>query len=1803
MLRDKIAAMILAGIMVNSVVAPSVVLAKDVNQDTVAQEEVDSKEATKENRATISKFAPYYSEYREAYDKAFRMDNSNIKTVKSVGGRLREGVDVDKITDGDLNTYWETGKHTSDSFKNELIFTLNDPTVLNRVVYRSAGNKVGFAEDFEIWGSETEDGEDFKLVTEGQTAKTSDFVEIKFKPTNFKRIKFVFKNNGTATASEMMFYKEDPVLDEMNSVFTDNTLSKVSDNFDTVGKIDDLEKKAETHPLYNEYKGKLEDAKALIGEKKIESCEASVSKFTPYYSKYKDNYNNEFKMDNSNIESINSVGGNLRDSVNTSKIIDGDLNTYWETGRYTSNDFKNELIFTLKKPEVLNRIVYRSAGNTVGFAENLEIWASSTANGDTFQLVTTATPKKTADMVEIKFNPTNFKRIKFVFKNNGTATASEMMFYKEDPVLDEMNSIFTDNTLSKVSESFNTEDKLEALDEKAKKHPLYEDYKENIENAKSLLNQGKIEASPAKVSRFDTYYSNYIKAYDDKFRMPNSNIESVKSVGGNLRAGVETDKMLDGNLDTYWETGRHNSSDFNNELIFTLKEPTVLDRIAYRSAGNTVGFAENLEIWASTTTKGDTFQLVTTATPKKTADMIEIKFNPTNFKRIKFVFKGGEGTATASEMMFYKEDKVTEKVNSIFKDNTFSSVVPEYNSIEKLNELEAEIENHPLKDQLKEKVDLAKEIVSNKVDFSKNTFTLQQKGDIVAHARNDLKMSSFGTNLQSTGIVAKPGETFKVYVEAEEGKPLPQIVFTQQEGSYSNWKRVYNLHEGMNTIVVPEIYSSDWSQKSNKGGAVYLTNPYTPEQQGKAPVVRIDGGEHFPLFNEGDNVDEFLKELKDYKAKLDKNPDTMVDIFEFNADRLMFTGTASAAYKVYVQEGVNVNDSVNVWDNQIEKTFKYTGLSDNPSDVKNDSTNIRTTIRLMQPFGSAYAASDHIGLQRKVMDVFLRTDKASVNDIIWGTMHEVGHQLDIPARSWPEVTNNMWANYNSILNGKGDRINYEELYKTLAPEDAKRASDSVILEMFWQLELANKDYWPTLEKMYRENNPSVPNEQVKRDTFALYSSEILGMDLSPYFEKYNFILSDKCKEELKSKFKPMDKKLWYLNTKAMNYEGNGFNEDAKVDITSIRNNKDNEVSLSFDIDDKDKNDLLGYEILRDGKVIGFTSTNSFVDSNVEIDNNHEYEVIAYARDLSKSNPTKINSKTPSLSLDDKITLKLNEKFEPLVYANAYDYLGNKIDGVVVENNNVDTSKKGLYDVTYKITSNGVTVEKTAKVEVVSEYDYLSDLDGANVTAGYGEPRKNKDLKLFVNGEVKSFNKGFGTHANGEVVYNIPEDKNYDKFEAYLGVSRSIEDQNKSSIIFKVLADGKEIYNSGVMNYSTPAKKISLDIKGVKELKIIVNDANNGNSFDHAVIADPILTCNNVKPALNVGEDISIPLGSDYDVKANISAKDVEDGDLTGSIVIDEDGFNKNRPGEYNVKYSVTDKDGNETSAYKKIVVYNEETYLSDLNWKSARTDYNTVRKDKASTNVNIRLLVNGENKEFKKGIGTHANSEIVYDLEGGKYKYFETYVGVDRNIPEQDKSSVIFKIYADGKEVYNSGVMKYNTEAKFVRIPVDGVKELKLVANNANNGNSSDHADFADAKLLTVKSIADFSKLQEFITESATLNNLNYNKDTIEVYNNLIEQAKEVVAKEEATQEEVDELVGKIEEASKGLILRNNKVELEKMLEKAKAVEKGSYDEGRWEDFLWAIDYAEEIYKNPLASDTEVQSAIFTLAYIQNELK
>lgn len=139
-------------------------------------------------------------------------------------------------------------------------------------------------------------------------------------------------------------------------------------------------------------------------------------------------------------------------------------------------------------------------------------------------------------------------------------------------------------------------------------------------------------------------------------------------------------------------------------------------------------------------------------------------------------------------------------------------------------------------------------------------------------------------------------------------------------------------------------------------------------------------------------------------------------------------------------------------------------------------------------------------------------------------------------------------------------------------------------------------------------------------------------------------------------------------------------------------------------------------------------------------------------------------------------------------------------------------------------------------------------------------------------------------------------------------------------------------------------------------------------------------------------------------------------------------------------------------------------YVSELDWESAVSGWNSVQKD-SSVSGNIITLLNedGTNVTYQHGIGTHANSEIVYDIAGENFKKFESYVGVDR---EDTKGSVTFEVWLDNQKVWDSGLMTGSTPQKFVSVNLAGTKKLRLIVTDSGNGNGHDHADWADAKII-----------------------------------------------------------------------------------------------------------------------------------------
>ncbi|MCC6797750.1 MAG: NPCBM/NEW2 domain-containing protein [Candidatus Hydrogenedentes bacterium] len=111
---------------------------------------------------------------------------------------------------------------------------------------------------------------------------------------------------------------------------------------------------------------------------------------------------------------------------------------------------------------------------------------------------------------------------------------------------------------------------------------------------------------------------------------------------------------------------------------------------------------------------------------------------------------------------------------------------------------------------------------------------------------------------------------------------------------------------------------------------------------------------------------------------------------------------------------------------------------------------------------------------------------------------------------------------------------------------------------------------------------------------------------------------------------------------------------------------------------------------------------------------------------------------------------------------------------------------------------------------------------------------------------------------------------------------------------------------------------------------------------------------------------------------------------------------------------------------------------------------------------------------YATGLGLHAPGETWLALEG-HFSVFEAEVGVQKQASNQ--GSVEFKVYADGTEVFTSGIMRESDPAKPVRLAVDGVRFLKLEFTDAGDGITCDCANWVNLRLTPASGASNAASL------------------------------------------------------------------------------------------------------------------------------
>jgi Gpi18-like mannosyltransferase len=110
---------------------------------------------------------------------------------------------------------------------------------------------------------------------------------------------------------------------------------------------------------------------------------------------------------------------------------------------------------------------------------------------------------------------------------------------------------------------------------------------------------------------------------------------------------------------------------------------------------------------------------------------------------------------------------------------------------------------------------------------------------------------------------------------------------------------------------------------------------------------------------------------------------------------------------------------------------------------------------------------------------------------------------------------------------------------------------------------------------------------------------------------------------------------------------------------------------------------------------------------------------------------------------------------------------------------------------------------------------------------------------------------------------------------------------------------------------------------------------------------------------------------------------------------------------------------------------------------------------------------------YRYGIGAHAHSVIEYDIPAD-FDYFESYIGVDEEVLQAhdlfpDVATVIFLVYINNEQVYQSPLMIPTSPARLVHVPLPKngkTSRLRLEVTNGGDTNHSDHANWALARIV-----------------------------------------------------------------------------------------------------------------------------------------
>lgn len=493
----------------------------------------------------------------------------------------------------------------------------------------------------------------------------------------------------------------------------------------------------------------------------------------------------------------------------------------------------------------------------------------------------------------------------------------------------------------------------------------------------------------------------------------------------------------------------------------------------------------------------------------------------------------------------------------------------------------------------------------------------------------------------------------------------------------------------------------------------------------------------------------------------------------------------------YVQQGllekpIDVDGDGNITD---KPQTTLNGKSEQEYYNANKAPLNRINIKYQRMFTGAfmYASSHHVGIDYGSIAGMMQgvpfefdengnlTNQDEAKLFGWGINHEIGHVHDAKGLTYAEVTNNILALITQTFDDEDEaRIEdrYEKVYKKVTSGSEGLATNDILLSMFWQLHLAydndntyrmlelntdgditNDTFYAKLYRITREKGIAENENGYDQtaQTFIMRSSDAVGKDLRPFFQKWGIVASPKTNAYLDAqKYPTEDKAIYYLNDHARRQRLAAI---ASGNMDSLEMAKDTTVTATFGVDasgniikdgsylnqkevplqlsvTKDEAKILGYEIIRleataEGVTespVGFVERdrdNSVTEYTDVIDaiNNRTftYKVRAYDYNLNVTEEVEIGS--VKVSHDGGI-VKTDWTFDTNTRGvddveDEHTGHGHVVDGSI--NRIKDNDKATVYNATKATNHNGQIISGDPYVTI--EMDQVKSVVGLKYTPG------------------------------------------------------------------------------------------------------------------------------------------------------------------------------------------------------------------------------------------------------------------------------------------------------------------------------------------------------------------------------------------------------------------------------------------------------------------------------------------------------